>query len=188
MQFPTERYNCIVADPPWQQPMLGKWKRPQAKNIKERLVYRTMPLKEIIELPVRDLAQPGAHLWLWTTNAFLRQSFDVMEAWGFSYLSVITWVKPSGVGAWFVSTTQHCLFGYFKSCKFPLARYKPTHFLANVSRQHSAKPEQFYDLVRSISPGPRLDMFNRRLIEGFTGWGDQTPEIPKAEVLEAREV
>jgi N6-adenosine-specific RNA methylase IME4 len=134
-----------------------------------------MPVEAIKALPVESIAGDQAHLWLWTTNQFLRAAFDVLDAWGFKYLATVTWVKPSGLGAWFANTTQHCLFGYYGKCHFPLARYKPTHFLA-TPRRHSAKPEEFYNLVRSISPGPRLDMFNRRVLEGFTGWGDESPD------------
>jgi len=40
-------------------------------------------------------------LWLWTTNAYLRVSFDVLDAWGFEYKNVLTWVKDRfGLGAW----------------------------------------------------------------------------------------
>ena len=95
-------------------------------------------------------------------------------------MTTVTWVKPSGYGPWFVSTTQHVLFGYKEKCRFPLGRYKPTHFLANPVK-HSQKPDEFYELVRSISPGPRLDMFNRRLIDGFVGWGDEAP-LPRGRV------
>lgn len=152
--------------------MTGAFKR--RENHAESLPYETMSLQEIKELPTSGIADDACHLWLWTTNAFLRDAFDVMAAWGFNYLTTVTWAKPSGLGAWFASTTQHCLFGYYKRCVFPLARYRPTHFLATPKR-HSQKPDEFYDLARSISPEPRIDLFNRRLISGFKGWGDESP-------------
>jgi N6-adenosine-specific RNA methylase IME4 len=136
--------------------------------------YQIANLGEIKALPVESIADVGSHLWLWTTNAFLRQAFDVMEAWGFTYLTTITWVKPSGLGAWFVGTTQHCLFGYYKRCEFKRLRYLPTHFEA-IPPEHSAKPGEFYTLVRKVSCEPRIDLFNRRIITGFNGWGDESP-------------
>ena len=168
----TEQYQTIVADPPWPVKMSGKMALHSAARA---LPYETMTVEEIAALPVQEIAADGAHLWLWTTNGFLRAAFDVMEAWGFRYLTTVTWVKPSGYGPWFASTTQHVLFGYRGKCVFPLGRYKPTHFTASPRRKHSRKPDEFYDLVRSISPEPRIDLFNRREIDGFTGWGDQSP-------------
>lgn len=184
MNLPSGKYGCIVADPPWPQPVVGKWKRPQHANLGVGIGYALMPLAEIEAMPVESLAQEGAHLWLWTTNAHLRAAFDVMAAWGFTYLTNITWIKPSGLGAWFVSTTQHCLFGYYKKCRFPMARYLPTHFHA-TPKQHSAKPNEFYELVRKISPEPRIDLFNRRIIHGFDGWGDESPmaDYPQTALL-----
>jgi len=139
-----------------------------------KLPYATMSIDEIEQMPVQALADTGAHLWLWTTNSFLHSAFHVMAAWGFTFLSPITWVKPSGFGCYFVNTTQHCLFGYYKTCRFPQARYLLTHFEANPT-EHSAKPAAFYDIVRKVSPGPRIDLFNRREIPDFEGWGNEVP-------------
>lgn len=171
LRFPSGRYRCIVIDPPWAQPMVGRYavarhSRPNA------LPYETMTLPEIAALPVERLAEEGAHLWLWTTNRFLRPAFDLLDGWGFTYLQTVTWVKPSGLGAWFANTTQHVLMAYYQRCIFPAARYRPTHFQA-TPRRHSEKPNTFYDLARAVSPGPRIELFARRGILGFEAWGDE---------------
>lgn len=169
---PEGNYACIVADPPWPQGMVGHFASRAGRP--DSLRYSTMTLAEIMGLPIGRLARPATHLWLWTTNRFLRSAFDVMGAWGFKYLTTITWVKPSGLGAWFANTTQHCLFGYYQRCEFKQGRYLPTHFHATVRPgQHSRKPDEFYQLVRKVSPEPRIDLFNRRSISGFEGWGDE---------------
>lgn len=178
MNLPQGQYACIVADPPWPVKMTGKMKGRHSGA--SDLPYETMTVDEIGRLPVQDMASIGAHLWLWTTNGFLRAAFEVMEAWGFKYLTTVTWVKPSGYGPWFASTTQHVLFGYREKCIFPLGRYKPTHFHASPRRKHSRKPDEFYDLVRAISPEPRIDLFNRREIDGFEGWGFESPSTEAA--------
>jgi N6-adenosine-specific RNA methylase IME4 len=172
VNLPDGKYRCIVVDPPWRQPMAWGGKRRPQQAV--RLPYEGMGLQEIKALPIESIADVGSHLWLWTTNAFLRQAFDVVEGWGFKYLTTVTWVKPSGVGSWFVGTTQHCLFGYYKRCEFKRLRYLPTHFEA-VPSEHSAKPGEFYTLVRKVSCEPRIDLFNRRIITGFDGWGDESP-------------
>lgn len=71
-----------------------------------------MSIDDIRALPVADLAADDCHLWLWTTNRSLPDGFDIMKVWGFRYMAPITWAKPSGFGAWFVSRTQTLLFGY----------------------------------------------------------------------------
>lgn len=71
-----------------------------------------MSQKELLALPVASWAEDRAHLYLWTTNTNLRDAFDLMEAWGFAYVTTLTWVKPSfGLGAYFRTTTEHVLFG-----------------------------------------------------------------------------
>jgi N6-adenosine-specific RNA methylase IME4 len=187
----SARYRTIVADPPWPQPLMGRRrspvsaKRPNGRSPAPRTVlpYPTMTVAAIAALPVADLAEVGAHLWLWTTNAFLRQGFDVLAAWGFTYLAPITWVKPSGVGNYFVHRTQTCLFGYRERCTFPLERYHPTVFTTGWPHPHSAKPEAFIDLVERISPPPRVELFARRHRLGWDVLGDAFDDRDIAAVL-----
>lgn len=171
----TERYyRTIVADPPWAEPTVGRFGDPRHSR-PDALPYTTMALAEIEALPVEQLADQACHLWLWTTNRHLEAAFGVMRAWGFTYLTTVTWVKPSGLGAWFASTTQHCLFGYYERCEFPGRRWAPTHLHANPP-SHSQKPEAFLDLVEEISPEPRLELFARRQRLGWDTWGDEALE------------
>lgn len=177
----SERYRTIYADPPWQQPTVGRFKDPRHSR-PAGLPYPTMPLASIRALPVANFADDAAHLWLWTTNAYLPHAFGVMEAWGFTYLAPITWVKPSGLGAWFIHRTEHLLFGYRGRCVFPMARYRPTVLFASRKR-HSRKPDAVIDLIESVSPGPRLELFAREQRLGWDTWGDEcaqhvTMEVP----------
>ena len=166
-----KKYQTIYADPPWQQKMMPILKR--RPKTPDRLPYPTMTLQEIQELPVGELAGDDCHLWLWATNAFLHDALHVIEAWGFKYMMVITWVKKSGCGIYWVSTTQPLLFAYKGKCKFPLAKLKPTHLITSPPRKHSRKPEEFYELIESISPEPRLELFARQRREGWDCWGNE---------------
>ena len=119
------------------------------------------------------MADIGCHLWLWTANSHLPAGFEVMKAWGFKYLAPIHWVKPSGVGNWFIHRTQTLLFGYKASCRFPLGRYKPNVFFTNDPKRHSQKPEESYALIESISPPSRLELFARVKRTGWDCWGNE---------------
>jgi len=167
----NKKYQTILADPPWQQGMRGHYNN--SPNAAKVLPYQTMMVAEIKALPVGDIAEVGCHLWLWTTNQFLRAGFEVMEAWGFKYLAPITWVKPSGLGNYFIHRTQTVLFGYKAKCVFPLARYKPTVLIATDPHNHSEKPGASYDLIESISPEPRIELFARARRFGWDCWGNE---------------
>jgi N6-adenosine-specific RNA methylase IME4 len=97
-------YRTILADPPWdiqQQGSLGAVRH-----------YPVMTVDEICSLPVDRLGTADAHLWLWVTNASLHAGKAVMEAWGFSYRSCLTWIKPRfGLGNYLRNQTEHVLLG-----------------------------------------------------------------------------
>jgi len=164
-------YRTILIDPPWEQPLTGQYKTSR-KHRPTKLPYETMSLERIKALDIGSMAEIGCHLWLWTTNAFLRDGFDVMAAWGFKYLAPITWRKPSGMGNYFVHVTQTVLFGYYKKCQFNLGRYFPTHF-EGIPERHSAKPHQSYELIEKVSDPERIEIFARPwtpLFEARPGW------------------
>lgn len=87
IQFPNKKYKTIYADPPWKESGGGKIKRGADRH------YPLMSTKEICELPVWKIADDNCHLYLWTTNNFLQDAFKVIEAWGFTYITCITWMK-----------------------------------------------------------------------------------------------
>lgn len=163
------KFSTIVADPPWPQSLTGAFTR--RENRAKKLFYPTMTIEQICALPVRELANPGAHLWLWTTNQFLETGFQVMRAWGFKYLAPITWVKPSGLGAWFIHRTQTILFGYVPPLTM-IERYMPTVINA-PARRHSEKPESVFDFIERISIAPRIELFARAQRLGWKTWGNE---------------
>ena len=173
MSGDAKRFRCILADPPWELTMRGKRKRAKEPNLPESLPYSTMTLDEICAIPVAELAAEDCHLWLWTTNQHLPDGFRVMESWGFRYLAPIHWVKPSGVGNWFIHRTQTLLFGYSKRCLFEHSRYKPNLIFTGDPKRHSEKPEESYQLIESVSSGPRLELFARKKRDGWSVFGNE---------------
>ena len=112
--LPTGPLRVIVADPPWQYKTEGS------------LPYTTMPLDEIKAMAVTDIAEGDAILWLWTTDAHLRVAFEVIDAWGFEYKSLLTWVKDRmGTGDWLRGQTEHCLLAIRGKPIFLNAQHTP---------------------------------------------------------------
>jgi N6-adenosine-specific RNA methylase IME4 len=147
------KFRTILADPPWD--ILQKGGRGAAMH------YPLMSLERIKAMPVAELAETDAHLWLWVTNAVLRDGYDVAEAWGFTVRSPLTWIKfRMGLGVYLRNTTEHLLFA--TRGKAPVQfRAQPTWIAAPV-QDHSHKPEEVYPLIERVSPGPYLELFARR--------------------------
>ncbi len=163
-KYRPRQYRTILADPPWDVHQKGTLGAIQH--------YPLMTLDRIKAMPVSDLAEDNAHLWLWVTNATLRDGYDVMEAWGFVPRSPLTWIKPRlGLGQYLRNMTEHLLFG--TRGKAPVNfRGQPTWMFA-VAQDHSHKPEEMYPLIERISSGPYLELFARRHQPGWAAWGNQ---------------
>lgn len=102
-------YETIVADPPWHYD-----ERVVAHDTTKPMPYSTMRVDEIAALPVVEIAAPGAHLFLWTTNRYLWDARDVVLGWGFSPSQVLVWCKPtdrlSPGGGKFFGTTEFIVY------------------------------------------------------------------------------
>jgi N6-adenosine-specific RNA methylase IME4 len=160
LPFPT-----ILADPPWDT--LQRGSRGAHRH------YPLMTTAQIAELPVVKLAAHDAHLWLWVTNATLFAGQAVMQAWGFTYRSCLTWVKPGlGLGSFYLrNNTEHLLLGTRGRAPI-LYRSQPTWLFA-PKQEHSHKPEEQYAVIERCSPGPYLELFARRKRPGWQVWGNE---------------
>lgn len=158
------RYRTIMIDPPWDIQQKGKLGASQH--------YQLMTLERIKALPVADLAEQDAHLWLWVTNATLPIGYDVMRGWGFTPRSPLTWIKPRlGLGNYLRNATEHLILGTRGTAP---VKYKaqPTWMFAPL-QDHSHKPEEQYAVIERISDGPYLELFARRRQPGWHAWGNQ---------------
>ncbi len=177
-----KKFKTILADPPWQfQNRTGKV-APEHKRLSR---YPTMHLDEICNLPVSDVAEETAHLYLWVPNALLPDGLRVMQSWGFSYKSNIVWHKirkdggsdGRGVGFYFRNVTELLLFGVRGPSARTLAPGRSqVNLLATQKREHSRKPDEIFDIIQSCSPGPYLELFARGLRKGWSVWGNQASD------------
>lgn len=180
--LPEGKYRTIVIDPPWPIEKILREVRPNQFDID----YPTMTIDEIKALPIQDKAdENGCHIYLWTTHKFLPTAFDILEAWGARYQCLLTWVKNVGMTpfSWMYST-EHCLFARIGDLDL-LKMGKRLDFNAKV-REHSRKPDEFYELVKEVSPETRLDMFGRGEHDGFDVWGNEPDKFKTSVTVDAK--
>lgn len=164
----TEPFGTVYADPPWQYGNQGT----RASNTEHYGGETVEWLCDPENMPVARLAAPNSHLHLWTTNAFLFDAKRVMEAWGYTYKSCYVWVKPQiGMGNYWRVSHEFLLLGVRGSLSFEAKNLRSWGEFKR--RQHSAKPEEIRDKIHLASPGPRLELFARRAVEGWTCWGNE---------------
>ena len=172
--YPNKRYRCLVIDPPWATNKIDREQRP---NQHEQLDYGTKTLEEIADIPILELANlDGCHVFLWVTHKFLSEGLKLFEKWGVKYQCVLTWVKPFGITPFsWMYNTEHVLFGRIGSLELLQNGIKLSFEAPNII--HSRKPDIFYDIVRTVSPPPRLDMFARETREGFDSYGNEVTKF-----------
>lgn len=163
-------YRAVVIDPPWPMEKIEREVRPrQTKS----LDYPTQDIEELKAWPAQNfMAKDGCHIYLWTTQHFLEDAFDVMRAWGVEPQCVLVWHKNVGYTPYsFMYNAEFVVFGCLGGLEL-LKNGEKVVFEGDV-REHSRKPDEFYDLVRRVSPEPRIDVFSCEKREGFNQWGDE---------------
>lgn len=161
----TEKFSCIVADPPWGNPgQKGKYGAISH--------YDLMSIDRIRQMPINELAADNAHLYLWCYPAVRRVAEDVMETWGFRFVDEFVWGKDQmGLGQYFRHAHETLLLGV--KGKLPV-QFRGQRSFAMLPRQaHSHKPEEVHQMVQRMSPGPYLELFARRPFPGWSVWGNE---------------
>jgi N6-adenosine-specific RNA methylase IME4 len=181
IQESPKRFRTIVIDPPWPIDMTGKrsfrhvtsdaWKGHETIS----LPYPTMTLEQLAALPIRSLLEKDAHIYLWTINHFVRESYDMAKAWGIRPVQLLTWCKRPmglGLGGTYVNTNEYILFckrGHARA----LRRIDTSWWIWKRQARHSQKPEDFQTMIESVSPTPYLELFARRVRPGWSVWGNE---------------
>lgn len=171
-------FSTILVDPPWRFTNRTGKMAPEHRRLRR---YRTMDLDEICALPVAEHAAPTSHLYLWVPNALLPAGLAVMEAWGFRYKTNLVWYKTRkdggpdgrGVGFYFRNVTELLLFGVRGRMRTLTPGRRQVNLLTSRKREHSRKPQEFYDLIERCSPPRYLELFARGRMPGWTQWGDE---------------
>lgn len=180
-------YRAILADPPWEY---DNWTA--AKNGAAASAMELMATADIAAIPVSDWAHPdGAFLFLWGTWPKLPDSIEVMNAWGWDFVSGFPWVKTAvttgnlalGTGFWTRGASEFLLIGRRGSATRRggnkagppgLLCGSEMQFWAPRGGRHSQKPLEVMAWIERICKGPRLELFARRCQPGWTCYGLDT--------------
>ncbi len=174
-------YGTIVIDPPWQyENERGTQTRARRGRTGTTAAghYSCVSNKELAAMPIGELAGRETALYLWVTNPLMfghgswQRPIDIVEAWGFRYVTLLTWVKtgPPGMGFAFRGHTEHVIYAVTGRLSIPPEARESNVFTA-PRRGHSVKPPQFFDLVERVSPGPYVELFARQPRLGWDHWG-----------------
>lgn len=172
------KFGCILADPPWAydctDPTCSPGGSATGYSGGVSLYYDTMTAGQIAAMPVQEISEENAVLFLWATNPLLPDAFAVMKAWGYKYKTLLTWEKENGkgMGYWFRGVTEHCLLGIRGDVK--AFRSPVKNLIRNKVGRHSAKPDKMHEIIESVTLGmERVELFARLQRPNWTAWGNQ---------------
>jgi N6-adenosine-specific RNA methylase IME4 len=174
----TGQYGSILIDPPWRFSNRTGKVAPEHRRL---LRYPTMSFAEIAALRVGELALPQSHLYLWTPNALIAEALEIMAGWGYTYKTNLVWLKVRkdgapdgrGVGFYFRNVTELLIFGVRGNFRTLAPGRSQVNVIITRKQEHSRKPDEQYDIIRRCSPGPYLELFARKRVDGWTSWGNQ---------------
>jgi N6-adenosine-specific RNA methylase IME4 len=170
---PNKKYHVIAIDPPWSYKEKGGFSSEDYNSESNRgaVDYPVMNIEQIknIELPAAD----DCVLFLWTTHAFLKDSFEIMENWNFDYKATLVWDKVKmGIGRTIRMQVEFCLIGIKGN---PIINGSAERdIITEPRREHSRKPEAFYEMVDRMCIGNKLDYFSRNNRNNWEHYGAET--------------
>ena len=165
----TGPFNVVVVDPPWNY---GRKYDPNGSRVANP--YPEMTNEEIIDKKP-DFADDSI-LWLWTTHKFIFDAHKILEEWGFTFKSVLIWDKESmGMGSWLRMQCEFCLLGVKGDAKINSDSVRD--IIREKRREHSRKPEAFFNMVGDVCLGKKIDFYSREKRDGWSQGGNDVDKF-----------
>lgn len=171
------KYQIVYADPPWSY---GDKMRGHSFSLDHE--YHTQSQNWIEQLPVKDIVEDHAVLFLWAVSPQIPEALACMKAWGFKFKTVaFCWVKEtkngkvvSNLGRWTMGGMELCLLGV-RGTPNSWRQDKSIKQLVFAERtRHSAKPPEVRErIVQLLGDRPRVELFARQKTGGWDVWGDE---------------
>lgn len=166
-------FQVIYADPPWQYTSGDQ----HSNETQETVIgnhYPSMPLADICDLPVADIADRDSVLFMWTTSPLLEDSFKVINAWGFKYKASMVWDKVKHNVGHYVSVRHELLLICTKGSPPKVPRLVDSVY-EEPRTKHSRKPAYFSSLIMDLYPeANRVELFRRgEAPDGWSIWGNE---------------
>jgi len=194
-----EKYDILYTDCPWH------YYGSKTKDAAAGKHYDLMKNADLADIPVKELLNKKAAVFMWATGPRLDYAIDLIRSWGLHYRGIAwVWVKTrkdgkaihgQGVPPTFTKPTTEIVLA---ATTMPRGRAWPiqTSAMAQVIEEppaepiyeprtgrHSEKPKRFHRLIEELA-GPdlkKLDMFCRGIPEkSWHGWGDECGPLPPA--------
>ncbi len=174
----TGPFDVVVIDPPWQVEKIDRDDYPD----QDAFDYPTMSIEDLAAFWHRDLApklNPDAHVFMWTTQRYLPAVFNLLDPLGLRYVLTMVWHKAGGFQP--IDLPQYnCEFIVYARRGKPMFIDAKNFFccFSAPRREHSRKPDAFYDTIRRVTGGSRIDVFSREQREGFAQYGNELTRFP----------
>ena len=166
-----KKYRVVYADPPWQY---GNTSIDEFKEQRDH--YKTMSIDEIAQMPIQEIVENDAVLFLWVTSPILEESFEIIKAWGFKYKASFVWDKVKHVMGHYNSVRHELLLVCVRGSCQPDVRKLFDSVYSEERTGHSTKPEYFRTVIDTIYPnGNRIELFARKASEGWDVYGNDLP-------------
>jgi N6-adenosine-specific RNA methylase IME4 len=189
--LPKKHFKVIYADPPWQ---FHAWShRGEDRGASQH--YDCMNMADLCALPVTDIAQDDAALFMWVVQPQLPEAMDLIKAWGFTFKTVAfcwvkmpkTWrgdgfgepdLKPRmGLGYHTRSGMEQCWLAV-RGKGYERASQGIEQVIHYPIREHSRKPDEIAERIESlVGDVPRIELFARERRNGWEAWGNQVDKF-----------
>lgn len=178
IEKPDGLFDVIVIDPPW-----GYIKEAHHGSYDANGRRGTCPYPEMSQEELKAIELPAASdcvLFLWTTHKFIWDAKELLDHWNFNYRCLLVWDKQQlGLGNLIRMQCEFCLVGLKGNPKFKDA-HNIRDLIEEPRREHSRKPDKFYQLVDELCAGRKLDYFSRQQREGWSSYGNDTKKFSVA--------